>query len=136
MPTAVTGTGSNADLDILFGFDKPTTAQPKRIAFHYGFETPGYKVAVLDTRTHRAVDTTALTPPNLVVNLDDQLPARTATATQQLLLLVSPAPVFSPVVIEQVGQPLAQLAIDAVHANTLGEVPGFAPGDEADPRRW
>jgi hypothetical protein len=34
-----------------------------------------------------------------------------------------------------VGQPLAQLAIDNLHAHTIGEVPGFVAGDEADPRR-
>ena len=63
-------------IDILLGFDKPTTAQPKRIAFNYSLENADYKVAVLDTRTHRAINTTTLEPPNLIDNLDEQLPER------------------------------------------------------------
>jgi hypothetical protein len=134
MPAAVSSGAATPNLDILLGFDKPTPAQPKRIAFNYSFENADYKVAVLDTRTHRAINNTTLEPPNLIDNLDEQLPDRPATATQKLLLVVSPVPVFSPVVIEQMGQPLAQLAIDNVHAKTIGEVPGFAEGDVDDPR--
>jgi hypothetical protein len=135
IPTAAAGTGANADVDILLGFDPTTAAQPKRIVFQYSLETEDYKEVVLDTRTHRAVDTTSLDPPNLIANLDEQLPAKPAAATQQALVVVSAAPVFGPVVIEQVGQPLAQLAIDNINANEIGEIPGFAPGDEAAPRR-
>ncbi len=102
--------------------------------FNYSFENADYKVAVLDTRTHRAINSTTLEPPNLIDNLDEQLPERPVAATQKLLLVVSPVPVFSPVVIEQMGQPLAQLAIDNIHAKTIGEVPGFAEGDADDPR--
>jgi hypothetical protein len=134
MPSAVSSGAPTANLDIVLGFDKPTPAQPKRIAFNYSFENADYKVAVLDTRTHRAINTTTLEPPNLIDNLDEQLPERPSTATQKLLLVVSPVPVFSPVVIEQMGQPLAQLAIDTIHAKTIGEVPGFADGDADDPR--
>jgi hypothetical protein len=36
---------------------------------------------------------------------------------------------------EQLGQPLAQLAQDAAAAHRIGEVPGFEPGDADDPRR-
>jgi hypothetical protein len=134
-PAAIASGGPATDVDILLGFEKPTTAQPKRVVFNYTMETESYKVAVLDTRTHRAINNTTLDPPNLIDNLDEQLPERPATATQQALLVVSPVPVFSPVVIEQVGQPLAQLAIDNLHAKTIGEVPGFAEGDAQDPRR-
>jgi hypothetical protein len=134
MPAAVVGGAPTADIDILLGFDKTTTAQPKRIDFNCSLETENYKVVALDTRTHRAINTTTLEPPNLIANLDEQLPERPATATQQVLIVVSPAPVFGPVVIEQMGQPLAQLAIDNIHAKTIAEVPGFAEGDVADPK--
>jgi hypothetical protein len=134
MPTVVAGGAATADIDILLGFDKTTSAQPKRIAFNYSLGNDNYKVTVLDTRTHRAINTSTLDAPNLIDNLDEQLPERPATATQQLLVLVSAVPVFSPVVIEQMGQPIAQLAIDNIHAKTIGEVPGFAEGDAADLR--
>jgi hypothetical protein len=137
LPAAVTGGAPTTDVDILVGFDKPTTAQPKRVAFNYATGTDDYKVVVLDTRTHRAINTTTLDPPNLIDNLDEQLPARPATAAPRALLVVSPVPVFGPVVVEQIGQPLAQLAIDVRNAypNVIGEVPGFAAGDDADPQR-
>ncbi len=135
IPAAIAGGAPTADLDILLGFDKATTAQPRRIAFHYMTQTDSYKVVVLDTRTHRAINNTTLDPPNLIDNLDEQLPEKPGPATQQVLIVVSPVPVFSPVVIEQLGQPLAQLAIDNLHAHTIGEVPGFAAGDDADRRR-
>jgi hypothetical protein len=44
-------------------------------------------------------------------------------------------PVFGPSVIEQLGQPLAQLVIDFKHDRHVGEIPGFAPGDLDDPRK-
>jgi hypothetical protein len=135
LPKAIAGGTPTTDVDILLGFDKTTTAQPKRVAFNYLTGTDDYKVVVLDTRTHRAINTTTLDPPNLIDNLDEQLPEKPAAATQQALLVVSAAPVFGPVVIEQFGQPLAQLIIDNVHAKTIGEVPGFADGDDTDPRR-
>jgi hypothetical protein len=134
MPTAVTA-GATTDLDILLGFDKPTDAQPKRIVFNYSLEAEKYKVVVLDTRTHRAINNETLDPPNLIDNLDEQLPQKPTASTQELLIVVSAAPVFGPVVIEQIGQPFAQLAIDNFHAHTIDGVPGFTAGDEADPRR-
>lgn len=133
IPAAIAGTSPTADVDVLLGFDRPTTAQPKRVAFHYALENESYKIAVLDTRTHRAINNSSLAPPNLIDNLDEQLPARSATATQRLLIVVSAVPVFSPVVIEQIGQPLAQLAIDYKARHEIGQIPGFAP-DETDPR--
>lgn len=132
IPAAIGGTSPTADVDVLLGFDKPTPAQPKRVAFNYALENESYKIAVLDTRTHRAINNTSLAPPNLIDNLDEQLPAGRATATQRLLIVVSAVPVFSPVVIEQLGQPIAQLAIDYKARHEIGEIPGFAPG-EPDP---
>lgn len=134
IPSVVTGS-SATDIDILLGFDSVNATQPKRTAFHYSLKTDDYQVTVLDTRTHRAVNNTSLDSPNLIDNLDQQLPAPEATATQNLHVVVSAAPVFSPVVIEQFGQPAAQLTIDGINAHHIGEVPGFTPGDETDPRR-
>jgi hypothetical protein len=135
LAASVAGGTPNTDVDILLGFDKTTSAQPKRVVFNYALETPSYREVVLDTRTHRAINNTTLDAPNLIDNLDEQLPAKPTNATQEVLLVVSPVPVFSPVVIEQLGQPIAQIAIDNVHAKTIGEVPGFEPGDADDPKR-
>jgi hypothetical protein len=124
-----------AAVDVLLGFDQPTTAIPKRVEWFFSTGTDDYKAVVLDTRTHRDLSTTTLDAPNLVANLDEQLPARPNTATQKALIVVSPAPVFGPAVIEQIGQPLAQLAQDAAANHTAGEIPGFSPGDADDPQR-
>jgi hypothetical protein len=135
IPATIAGGKPNTDVDILLGLDSPTEAQPKRVDFNYSLETEHYQVVVLDDRTHRAINNTTLDPPNLIDNLDAQLPERPVSATQQVLVLVSAVPVFGPVVVEQLGQPLAQLAFDNIHAHTIGEVPGFADSDKADVRR-
>ena len=122
-----------ADIDVLLGVDKPTAAVPKRVRWNFSIKATDHSVVVLDTRTHRDVNDLSLEAPNLVTNLDEQLPERAASdTTTQLLVVISPVPVFGPSVIEQLGQPLAQLIIDLKHDHHVGEVPGFQPGDAAD----
>ncbi len=134
-PTATPTLASMATIDILLGFDKPTTAVKKRVSFNYAVEAGDYRAVVLDTRTHRTINDLSLETPNLIENLDEQLPERPATATQQILVVVSPVPVFGPVVMEQLGQPLAQQVRDAIDRHRIGEVPGFVAGDAADKAR-
>ena len=126
---------TTADLDVLLGFDAPTTAQPKRVRFNFTVKAQDHSVVVLDTRTHRDVSNVTLEAPNLVINLDEQLPERPSTDTNEVLIVVSPVPVFGPAVIEQLGQPLAQLVIDFKHGRHVGEIPGFVPGDLDDPQK-
>jgi hypothetical protein len=124
-----------ADIDVLLGFDKPTTALPKRVRWNFSIKATDHSVVVLDTRTHRDVNDLSLEAPNLVTNLDEQLPEKASTdTTTQLIVVISPVPVFGPSVIEQLGQPLAQLIIDLKNDHHVGEVPGFRPGDTADPK--
>ena len=133
--TAPTATVT-ADLDVLLGFDTPTTALPKRVRWNFSIKATDHSVVVLDTRTHRDVNDLSLEAPNLVTNLDEQLPEKAAIdTTTQLLVVISPVPVFGPSVIEQLGQPLAQLIIDLKNDHHVGEVPGFQPGDADDPSR-
>ena len=75
--------------------------------------------------------------PNLVQPRRAASSARAATRTT-CSIVVSPVPVFGPAVIEQLGQPLAQLIIDFKHDRHVGEIPGFALGDLDDPQkaRW
>ena len=120
---------TTADLDVLLGFDAPTTAQPKRVRFNFNVKAEDHSVVVLDTRTHRDVSNLTLEAPNLITNLDEQLPERPSGDTNELLIVVSPVPVLGPAVIEQLGQPLAQLIIDFKHDHHVGEIPGFVPGD-------
>ena len=123
-----------AELDVLLGFDPPTAALPKRVRWNFSIKATDHSVVVLDTRTHRDVNDLSLEAPNLVTNLDEQLPEKAATdTTTQLLVVVSPVPVFGPSIIEQLGQPLAQLIIDLKNDHHVGEVPGFRPGDADDP---
>ena len=125
---------STKDVDVLLGFDPPTDTIKKRVRWNFSIKATDHSVVVLDTRTHRDVSSLTLEAPNLVANLDEQLPARAATdTTTQLLVVISPVPVFGPSVIEQLGQPLAQLIIDLKNDHHVGEVPGFRPGDQDDP---
>jgi hypothetical protein len=126
---------TTADVDVLLGFDPPTTAQPKRVRFNFDVKAQDHKVVVLDTRTHRDVSNLSLEAPNLITSLDQQLPERSAADANQLLIVVSPVPVVGPAVIEQLGQPLAQLIIDFKHDRHVGEIPGFGPGDVDDPKK-
>jgi hypothetical protein len=122
-------------IDILLGFDTTTADVPKRVEWSFSSGTEDYQAVVLDTRTHRELRSTSLDPPNLVDNLDDQLPAATPTSTAPHLILVSPVPVFGPVVIEQIGQPASIAAQDIASAFDRGEIPGFAVGDADHPEK-
>jgi hypothetical protein len=134
-PTTAPSPAALAAIDVLLGFDKPTTAIPKRAVFNSALDAGDYRVVILDTRTHRAVNDLSVETPNLVDNLDEQLPERPATATQSVLVVVSAVPVFGPVMTEVVGQPLAGRIRDMQNLHRVGEIPGFAPGDAADPAR-
>lgn len=131
-PTSTPTRSSTAAIDVLLGFDPPA-ADAKRVEWSYSLDATGYRLIVLDTRTHRDVNDLSLQTPNLLVNLDEQLPARTTQSDDQLLLVVSAVPVVGPAVIEQFGQPVAQLLIDGINAWRIGDVPGFGPGDADDP---
>jgi hypothetical protein len=84
------------------------TAQPK-FDFSFSVDGPMHKVRVLDTRTRREYDTPKK-PPGLltVAALDTQLPLQ---ELEQLpddhpLIVVSPAPVFGPPVLNEIGGPI------------------------------
>jgi hypothetical protein len=103
------------------------------VRWNFSIKATDHSVVVLDTRTHRDVNDLSLEAPNLVTNLDEQLPEKASSdTTTQLLVVVSPVPVFGPSVIEQLGQPLAQLIIDLKNDHHVGEVPGFRAADAAD----
>jgi hypothetical protein len=94
-----------ARLDELCGIPGTTNKQP---VFHYRVPGPRHLVAVLDTRTRRSFKGQGLLPANLLgASLNDQVPA-SLTDGRELLLVVSPAPVLGPHLIDAIAQPLLQ----------------------------
>jgi hypothetical protein len=103
-PYPGTQTAANR-LDELSGIPATTKNQPE---FHYKVPSPQHLVAVLDTRTRRGFTGQGLRPPNLLgAGLNDQVPG-TLTDGRQLLIVVSPAPVLGPHLIDAIAQPLSQ----------------------------
>jgi hypothetical protein len=83
-------------------------AQP---AFDYSFsvEGPKHTVRVLDTRTRRQYDTPTASPGLLTqAALDHQLPLQELEGMEDddILVVVSPAPVFGPPVLTELGGPI------------------------------
>ena len=110
-------------IDHLLGLDDKTGSgggddpnQPggaTRIAFGYHLDLSGSRLVVLDTRTHREYGTPD-GPPGLLsaAALDIQLPT-TLTDNMPVLIVVSPAPVLGPRLLEEIIAPLAVRGYDA-----------------------
>jgi hypothetical protein len=106
--------GISAQVDTLLGLDdlEGTRAAPPQVAFHYHVDLAGARLVVLDTRRYREY----LTPnslPGLLspAALDAQLPI-SLTDDVPLLIVVSPAPVLGPRVMEELLLPVATHAYD------------------------
>jgi hypothetical protein len=102
-----TSGGPNAER--LLGLD----GSPQAVRFHYTVDGPAWRLVVLDTRTHRAYPS-ADAHPGLLNDaaLDAQLPKGPLPSGLEALLVVSPAPVPGPPLLEDLLQPLAARAID------------------------
>jgi hypothetical protein len=98
------------------------------VAWNFQWDGPAHRVVVLDTRTRREF-ASRLGPPALLSSeqLGSQLPSGPLQPPQELLVLVSAAPVAGPPVIDHIGQPLGAVLIrpDAV------EHESWAQSDEA-----
>ncbi len=87
-------------------------AEAKQPAFNYQVPCPRHLVAVLDTRTRRAFSGQGVLPPSLLgTTLNAQVPAN-LTDGRELLILVSPAPVLGPHLMDSIAQPLLQTVQD------------------------
>ena len=109
--------GAAQQIDHLLGLDDPTgTGTAPRVAFNYHLDIAGARLVVLDTRTHREYGTPD-GPPGLLTAaaLDAQLPI-SLTDDVPLLIVVSPAPVFGPRLIEEIVAPLGTRTYDLMHA--------------------
>ncbi len=122
VPSLFAGSGSVPDpavagqVDHLLGLDDPTGGgSAERVAFNYHVDLAGARLVVLDTRTHREYGTPN-GPPGLLSDaaLDEQLPI-SLTDDVPLLILVSPAPVLGPRLIEEILAPAVTRAYDLYH---------------------
>ena len=106
--------GSTERIDTLSGVTGAAFAE--QATWNYIVTAPKMQVVVLDTRTKRKFTGEGYLPPDLVgLNRDAQLPAGPPTDGRELVFVVSAAPVLGPDIIDSLGWPLAQVAIDAVH---------------------
>jgi Domain of unknown function (DUF4082)/Bacterial Ig-like domain len=109
--------GVAQQIDHLLGLDDPTgTGTAPRVAFNYHLDIAGARLVVLDTRTHREYGTPD-GPPGLLTAaaLDTQLPI-SLTDDVPLLIVVSPAPVLGPRLIEEIVAPLGTRVYDFMHS--------------------
>lgn len=109
-------------IDTLLGLDDPTgTGTSPRIAFNYHVDLAGARLVVLDTRNHRDYGTPN-GPPGLLTQqaLDAQLPI-SLTDDVPLLIIVSPAPVLGPRVMEELLLPIYTRWLDIAHMATMSD---------------
>jgi hypothetical protein len=111
--------GVCAQMDALLGLDADADGgddpnHPTRIQHHYHLDIAGSRLVVLDTRTHRDY-ASENGPPGLLNSaaLDAQLPV-TLTDDLPLMIVVSPAPVLGPRVIEEIAVPLGTRTLDLI----------------------
>ena len=106
--------GSTERIDTLTGVTGAAFTQ--QAVWNYIVPAPKMQVVVLDTRTRRKFTGQGYLPPDLVgLNRDAQLPAGPFTDGRELVFVVSAAPVLGPDIIDSLGWPAAQVAIDVVH---------------------
>ena len=113
-PTGPYPKGADGPMNQLLGLITATPEQ--QVRWNYQVPSPMSMMVVLDTRTRRKFAGQGYQPPDLLgQNRDAQLPAGPLTDGRQMMFVVSAAPVFGPDVIDAIGWPAAQTAIDAVH---------------------
>jgi hypothetical protein len=106
--------GDDNPMHQLIGLITATPAQ--QVSWNYRVPAPTTMTIVLDTRTRRKFAGQGYQPPDLLgQNRDAQLPAGPLTDGREMLFVVSAAPVIGPDVIDSIGWPAAQIAIDAAH---------------------
>jgi hypothetical protein len=106
--------GSTDRIDTLTGVTG--AAFTEQAVWNYIVPAPKMQVVVLDTRTRRKFTGEGYLPPDLVgLNRDQQLPAGPFTDGREMVFVVSAAPVLGPDIIDSLGWPAAQVAIDVVH---------------------
>jgi hypothetical protein len=129
-------------LDELFDLDGG--GADKEAKWHYRVPGPRHLVAVMDTRSKRAFTGEGAAPPDLLgETLNSQIPEGPLAEGRELLVVVSPAPVLGPKVMDHVGQPLAQIWQDGKLAlfrkertDPCAQVPSVTGAEEYDAEGW
>ncbi len=102
--------------------------------FGFSVDGPSHRLIGIDTRNHRDFPS-EVGPPALArpEQIDDQIPEGPLPAGLEALLLLSPAPVVHPPLVDSIGQPLAAAIIDLVGvAKRKGEDPNHPEGLHPD----
>jgi len=101
--------GQTSRLEQLLGIVEPAAL----VKWHYQVPGPRHLVAVLDSRTRRKYEGEGIAPPNLLGDsLNEQVPDGPLTDGRELLIVVSPAPVLGPTILEQIAAPLYEIIGD------------------------
>lgn len=132
--------GDVSPLEKLLGLNDPDTAEGAegKAVFTYTVDGPKHRVVVLDTRTRRSYRSEGVAPPALLgKTLKEQVPQGPFAGDQELLVVVSAAPVIGPTLIHDILQPVS-IAVHDVKTTIAGKErynpckPGIPPrGAEA-----
>jgi len=127
-PTGPYPKGDDTVMHRLIGLTPATPVQMVR--WNYQVPSPRSLMIVLDTRTRRKFAGQGDQPPDLLgASRDAQLPVGPLSDGREMLFVVSAAPVFAPDVIDSIGWPAAQIAIDAKHLGRGLDGEGFDLGE-------
>ena len=116
----------------LLGLHPPLPDVPVR--FGFSVDGPAHRLVAIDTRSHRDFPSD-FGPPALArpEQIDDQIPEGPLPSGLELLMLLSPAPVVHPPLVDTIGQPLAVSIIDLISAiKGEPEDPGHPEGRRPD----
>jgi hypothetical protein len=104
------------------------------VRFGFSVDGPAHRLLAIDTRSHREFPSD-FGPPALAgpEQIDDQIPEGPLPSGLEVLMLLSPAPVVHPPLVDTIGQPLAATIIDLISA-IKGEPddPGHPEGRRPD----
>jgi hypothetical protein len=124
--------GDRDTAETLLGLRPPFTDVPVR--FGFSVDGPAHRLVAIDTRNHRDFPSD-FGPPALMrpEEIDDQLPAGPLPAGLELLMLLSPAPVVNPPLVDDIGQPHMAAGFDVWTAlRHRKEDPNHAEGGHPD----
>ena len=111
------------EIDRLLGLD----GSDPPVRWHYAVDGPRHRLA-LDTRTRRAFATHIAPPSNLsAAALREQIPEAPLPAGIEVLVLISPLPLFGLPLFDELAGPLAYKGYDAFKFRTIAGMPGTNP---------
>lgn len=103
--------GDRATAEALLGLQGPPADVPVR--FGFSVDGPAHRLLAIDTRSHRDFPSD-FGPPALMraEEIEDEIPEGPLPAGLELLVLLSPAPVVHPPLVDDIGQPHTAAVVD------------------------